>query len=74
MNNSKTFICDADSSEAQTSSIWINKRENNTIVDQKKLQKAEAKLKAKQGKRTQDTEPINEIRGRWGEVLLLDLQ
>lgn len=44
------------------------------IVDQKKLQKAEAKLKAKQGKRTQDTEPINEIRGRWGEVLLLDLQ
>ncbi|KAK2557617.1 ATP-binding cassette sub-family F member 3 [Acropora cervicornis] len=53
-----------DSSEAQTSSIWINKRENNTIVDQKKLQKAEAKLKAKQGKRTQDTEPINEIRGR----------
>lgn len=53
-----------DSSEGQTSSIWINKRENNTIVDQKKLQKAEAKLKAKQGKRTQDTESINEIRGR----------
>jgi len=27
----KSFICDADSSEAQTSSIWINKRENNTV-------------------------------------------
>lgn len=44
------------------------------VVDQKKLQKAEAKLKAKQDKRAQDTEPINEIRGRWSEVLFLDLQ
>lgn len=46
------------------SSIWIVKRESNTIVDQKKLQKAEAKLKAKQEKRAQEDEPINEIRGR----------
>ncbi|CAH3134847.1 unnamed protein product [Pocillopora meandrina] len=46
------------------SSIWIVKRENNTVVDQKKLQKAEAKLKAKQEKRAQEDEPINEIRGR----------
>lgn len=34
------------------------------VVDQKKLQKAEAKIKAKQEKRAQDGEPINEIRGR----------
>ena len=34
------------------------------VVDQRKLQKAEAKLKAKQEKRAQDDEPINEIRGR----------
>ena len=34
------------------------------VVDQKKLQKAEAKLKAKQEKRAQEDEPINEIRGR----------
>lgn len=34
------------------------------VVDQKKLQKAEAKLKAKQEKRAQEGEPINEIRSR----------
>lgn len=48
----------------EMSSIWIVKRESNTVVDQKKLQKAEAKIKAKQEKRSQDGEPINEIRGR----------
>ncbi|XP_020606555.1 ATP-binding cassette sub-family F member 3-like [Orbicella faveolata] len=50
--------------EDEMSSIWIVKRESNTVVDQKKLQKAEAKIKAKQEKRAQDGEPINEIRGR----------
>lgn len=34
------------------------------VVDQKKLQKAEAKLKAKQEKRAQEDEPISEVRGR----------
>jgi len=50
--------------ETETSSIWIAKKESNTVVDQKKLQKAEAKLKAKQEKRTQGDEPISEIKGR----------
>ena len=34
------------------------------VVDQKKLQKAEAKIKAKQDKRAQEDQTSNEIRGR----------
>ena len=34
------------------------------VVDQKKLQKAEAKIKAKQDKRAQEDQTPNEIRGR----------
>lgn len=55
---------DSTGTDTCTSSIWIVKRESNTVVDQKKLQKAEAKLKAKHDKRSLDTQPINEIKGR----------
>ena len=41
------------------------------VVDQKKLQKAEAKLKAKQEKRTQGDEPISEIKGRYDGIIIL---
>ena len=34
------------------------------VVDQKKLQKAEAKIKAKQDRRAQEDQTSNEIRGR----------
>ena len=34
------------------------------VVDRKKLQKAEAKIKAKQDKRAQEDQTPNEIRGR----------
>ncbi|XP_073246367.1 ATP-binding cassette sub-family F member 3-like isoform X2 [Porites lutea] len=50
--------------DEDTHSIWIVKKECNTVVDQKKLQKAEAKIKAKQDKRAQEDQTPNEIRGR----------
>ncbi|KAK3725324.1 hypothetical protein QZH41_012014, partial [Actinostola sp. cb2023] len=43
-------LCTEFESDEQAS-IWISKQFDNTVVDQKKLQKAEAKLKAKQERR-----------------------
>ncbi|XP_020916171.1 ATP-binding cassette sub-family F member 3 [Exaiptasia diaphana] len=48
-NDLLVYITDEEADDI--TSIWIAKQSDNTVVDQKKLQKAEAKLKAKQEKR-----------------------
>nr|KAG5692451.1 hypothetical protein BaRGS_010161 [Batillaria attramentaria] len=40
------------STAEENNSIWMKRRETNTTVDQKKLEKAEAKIQKKQGKRS----------------------
>ncbi|XP_031574330.1 ATP-binding cassette sub-family F member 3-like [Actinia tenebrosa] len=50
-----TSLC-ADNEEEEAVSIWIKKQNDSTTVDQRKLGKAEAKLKAKQEKREEKEE------------------
>ncbi|XP_062597281.1 ATP-binding cassette sub-family F member 3-like [Saccostrea cucullata] len=46
---------------SQSNSIWISKRDSNTVVDQKKLEKAEAQIKKKQERKSDNKTKTNNI-------------